>query len=86
MTEYRTKKLQKLTNRIGALIDELELLLDAELRHIDEYQTCEDLCLNMSDADKQLRLAMYSMQQAEACAEMGDMQEDMQQKMEQMTG
>lgn len=86
VTEYRTKKLQKLTNKIGALIDELELLLDAELRHIDEYQACEDLCLNMSDADKQLRLAMYSMQQAEACAEMGDMQTDMQQKIEQMTG
>ncbi len=86
MTEYRAKKMKAITKKIAGLYDELELLLDAELRHIEEYAACEDLCRHMSEADQLLRRATYEMQQAEACAELEDMQDDMQQNMDKMAG
>lgn len=84
MTEYRAKKMKKITDKIAGLIEELDLLIDAELRHINEYDACEDLCANMSEADQQLRLAMYSMQNAQAEAELEDMQDSMQENLNKM--
>lgn len=86
MTEYRGKLMQKIAKKIGSLIEETELLLDAELRHIDEYDACAELCRNMGKAAEHMRLAMYAMQQAEAEAELEDMQEQMQQNLKQITG
>ena len=70
MTEFRAKKMQKITARIQGLIEELELLIDAELRHVGEYGACEDLCRSMSDADQLMRRAVYKMQEAAAFAEL----------------
>ncbi len=86
MTDYRAKKMKKIGEKIAGMIDELELLLDAELRHVDEYDACEEVCRNMSDADQLLRRAMYAMQQAEACAELEDMQDQMQQNLDHIAG
>lgn len=86
MTEFRAKKMQKITARIQGLIEELELLIDAELRHVDEYGACEDLCRSMSDADQLMRRAVYKMQEAAAFAELEDMQDDMQQSLDNLKG
>lgn len=86
MTEYRAKMMEKIGKKIAGLIDALELLIDGELQHLNEYDACEDVCRNMSDADKMLRKAAYAMQMAQACAEMEDMQDSMQQSMDQMAG
>ncbi|MBR3008358.1 MAG: hypothetical protein IKI35_05615 [Stomatobaculum sp.] len=86
MTDYRVKKLKSLTKKAQGLIDELDLLLDAELRHINEYANCEELCMQLSEADKNLRLAVYDLQNAEAEAELEDVQDNMQQSMEQLAG
>lgn len=85
MTEYRAKKLKAIIKKTQGLIDELELLLDAELRHLNEYVACGDLCMHLSEADKKMRLAVYELQGAEAEAEMEDLQDNMQQSMDQMT-
>ena len=84
MTEYRAKKVKKITDKIAGLIDELDLLIDAELRHVDEYDACEELCQRMSEADQNLRLALYAMQQAQAEAELEDLQDSMQTSMAQL--
>lgn len=86
MTEYRAKKLKAIIKKTQGLIDELELLLDAELRHLNEYDACEDLCMHLSEADKKMRLAVYELQGAEAEAELEDMQDNMQQSMDQIAG
>ena len=86
MTEYRAKKLKAIIKKTQGLIDELELLLDAELRHLNEYDACEDLCMHLSEADGKMRLAVYELQGAEAEAELEDMQDNMQQSLDQMAG
>ena len=86
MTDYRTKKVKKIAEKIGGLVEELDLLIDAELRHVDEYESCADLCAHMSIAEQNLRIASYAMQEAQACAELGDIQDSMQQSLDKMTG
>lgn len=86
MTEYRVKKMKKITAKIAGLYEELELMLDAELRNIDEYSACEEVCRHMGGAGQLLRSAAYEMQQAEACTELEEMQNNMQTSMDQMTG
>ena len=86
MTEYRAKKMKAITKKIAGLYEELELVLEAELRHVDEYVACEELCKHMSEADHLLRRATYEMQQAAACAELEDVQDDMQQRLDRMAG
>ena len=86
MTEYRAKKMKKIREKIGGMIDELELLIDSELLYVNKYDACEEVCRNMSEADQLLRRAMYAMQQAEASAELVDMQDQMQQNLDQIAG
>ena len=86
MTDYRTKKLKTITKKLQVLIDEVELLLDAELQHINDYEACEALCQKLSEADKKMRKAVYDLQGAEAEAELEDMQDNMQQSMDMLKG
>lgn len=86
MTEYRAKLMVKITKKIAGLIDELDLLISAELQNVNEYGACEEVCQHMSDAEQNLRKAVYNMQQAAAAAELEDMQDNMQQSLEQLSG
>ena len=59
MTEYRAKLMVKITKKIAGLIDELDLLISAELQNVNEYGACEEVCQHMSDAEQKLRQAVY---------------------------
>lgn len=79
MTDYRVNVMKKITKKVMGLIDEIELLTDAELRHVNEYDACEEVCRQMSDADVLLRKAAFCLQNAEAAAGLEDIQDKMQQ-------
>ena len=85
MTDYRVNIIKKITKKVLGLVDELELLTDAELRHLNEYDACEDVCLAMSDANVFLRKAAFKLQEAEAAAGLEDIQDKMQQDFDSMT-
>lgn len=85
MTEYRAKLIQKIGKKIAGLIDETDLILDAEIRHINEYDACEELCAMLTEAGKCLRMAAYQYQKAEAEAGLEDMQDSMQENLDKMT-
>lgn len=86
MTEWRAKKLEKIAGKTMTLIEELNLLTEAEMQHINEYDACEDVCRNLTDAEQMLRRAMYARQQAQAAAELEDMKDQMQQNLDSMAG
>ena len=85
MTEYRKKKLQKIEQKILNMREELQLLLDAESRNMDYYQTCEQVCQSMTTAIRMMNLAAFSIKEACASAEMEDVQDNMQMKMDHLT-
>ena len=85
MIDYRVNIIKKITKRVLGLVDELELVTDAELRHLDEYDTCEDVCRATSDAVLYLRKAAFKLQEAEAAAGLEDIQDKMQQDFDSMT-
>ncbi|MBQ7534107.1 MAG: hypothetical protein IJT43_00630 [Stomatobaculum sp.] len=76
MTEYRAKKMTQIEKKIDGLINELDLLIDAESMH-----SLEELIVNLSDAMKMLQAATYKLQEAEACAQLQDMGSKMQEQL-----
>lgn len=85
MTEYRADKLKKIEKKILGMSNEMRLLIDAELLYVDEYEAREDVCRSMCDAEKALKKAAIHIKEALASAEMEDVQDDMQMRMDQLT-
>ena len=65
MTEYKSKYLKGLGKKTAGPINATNLLLESELLHVDEYQSCEDLCKKISEAEQALRQAAFRFQEAE---------------------
>lgn len=78
MNELRIKALQKLSDKICKLQDELQLMFDAELSYVSRYQAAEEVCRNMKEAHKLMTGAVGFLAQARAEAELEDVQENMQ--------
>ena len=85
MNEYRADIIKKTGKKVAGMIDVIDLLLDAEIRHIDEYSACEELCLRLSEAKKFLTKSVCELHLAIAAAEMEDVQDNMQQSLDQMS-
>lgn len=83
MNEYRGKKLQAIGKKIMQLIEESEILMDAETRHVNEYDSAEEVCKGINESIQFLRKAAYANMQAVAASELEDIQDDMQEKMNQ---
>ena len=82
MNELRIKALQKLSDKICKLQDELQLMFDAELSYVDRYQAAAEVCRNMKEAHKLMTGAVGFLAQARAEAELEDVQENMQLNLE----
>lgn len=78
MNELRIKALQKLSDKICKLQEELKLMFDAELSYKDRYQAAAEVCRNMQEANKLMTGAVGFLAQARAEAELENVQENMQ--------
>lgn len=85
MNEYRADIVKKTSKKVAGMIDVVDLILDAEIRHIDEYSACEELCVRLSEAKKFLTKSVCELTLAIAAAEMEDVQDSMQQSMDQIS-
>jgi len=86
MNEHRIKLMKGFEKKTGSLVDQVELLTDGELQHLNDYDAAEEVCRRLTSAAKHLRLAAFELGQAEAAAELEDMQDEMQRSLEMMSG
>ena len=86
MNELKIKKLEKITDKLGALQDELQILFDAELSYKDRYQAAEEVCRNMQEAHRLMTGAVTFLVQAKAEAELEDVQDNIQMDLDHLMG
>lgn len=86
MMEIRLKQLEKLLKKTLALSDDLQFLFDAETNHVNDYETAGDVLEQIDKARKNIIQAAANLISAREAATMGEIQNHMQMKLEELSG
>lgn len=82
MDEKRMKILNKILKKTCSLVDELELLYDAETNHLNEYETAGEVLQDLLLAHTDLIKAVGKLAEGKEMALLGAVQTTMQESLE----